>query len=652
MWRFLSLTALLLVSLTGSVPRSRADDAPFLVNYVQRRSMPGGQPPRRAPQSTLVPGGVTKKSVRTTKTFSAPEARERSGNSDWEIVQALMEGESFPFHWQTHRGTPEECVALIQVRTPEGLQSFNALVVRCDGFLMAPQAVWDALKERLPVEVRVTQAEGEPSVGPFPILARNPHKSRLRDYHFVKVNDHHLRCLPALASWNLAKGTPLRVVWATLADDGKTLIIKSVPATCEQPPTDRALNDCGLSFPPGQRPTRVPNGAVVIDAQSQAAVGMIPDGNQPTSFATTRHFGDLCADVALAPTRDAALGKDPTQTAGSTMVKVPGGPVIYDNKEFVATYRTAIACTPDFYCDKYLVTIEDWQGFLDFRRDRPWPEGWDKRNRNNPPTNYPKLPILDATAGDMQDFAAWRNKRLITAVEWVRAAQTSRFDWLERVEREATALQAELQRAQTAFQEATLNRVAFLEQQFSVRAVGGRPPRGETTVEGSMGDITADYIKILRQIQKDHAAFLGSLPGQPCAVGSRAEDHSDWGIFDINLNAPEACLGWGKNFGFTPKQLPAGQDPFTSTINSVGSYADPGSGLGVSALRGTLASVASDDPVIWAGIITSQFGGAYHDQPMVYKISPSPDRPRIRMGEGFYHLDIKARSGLAFRCAL
>ena len=142
------------------------------------------------------------------------------------------------------------------------------------------------------------------------------------------------------------------------------------------------------------------------------------------------------------------------------------------------------------------------------------------------------------------------------------------------------------------------------------------------------------------------------LRGRAGERGSRADDRSDWGIFDINLNAPEACLGWGKNYGFTPKQLPAGQDPFTSTLTYFGNYPRPNSRTEIGTLRGTIASIASDDPVVWAGIFHSQFGGAYHDQPLVYKISPSPEKPRIRMGEGFYNLDILSKSGLAFRCAL
>ena len=376
--------------------------------------------PGTGSQVTLTPL-VNRRAQGQSEVFSGNPERTRTERSDWEILESIQAIQEFPFHWKTHRGTAEEAVAQVRVYRPGGTEIYTALVVRCDGFLMAPQAVWDAMKEKLPVEVLVSGAEGEDSSNPFPVAARNPLKSRQKDYHFVKVNGHHLRSLPVLATWNLTKDTPVRLVWATMGED-KTLKTQSVTAVCEEPPVDRKSAYCDLRFALGQAPTKVPPGTVVVDASSGAALGMITDGSQPTRFATTRFFGDLCAEVALAPDREAAQGKQP---GDANMVKVDGGAVIYDNKEFSNTYKTVIACTPDFYCDKYLVTIGEWAEYLKTRPDRPLPDGWDPRNRNNHPSQRPKLPVSGIMGGDMRDFAALHHKRMLTPVEWILAAKTT-----------------------------------------------------------------------------------------------------------------------------------------------------------------------------------------------------------------------------------
>lgn len=634
---------------------------PYLLNSAQRRALPSRQPGKQPGSGTsAVLNGLVKnyRKEESTDLTPAPQ-RERTTLSDWELVQLWMQDDApFPDHWKTHRGTAAESLVLVEVQGEGGSRTrYSGLVVRCDGFLMVPQPVWDAVKEKRPVQVLVTQAEGEDETGPFLVRHRNLHKSRQKDFHFVKLNDHHLRCLPVLASWNLAKGTALQVVWGVLGAGG-TLEARSVPAVCSSVPTEVRGTLGALTYEGGAAPTDIPSGAVVVDRESGAALGMITEGRRPTEFSTTRLFGDLCAEVALAPDRDAARGKDP-QDAG--MVKVPGGPVVYDEKEFVNTYQTAIACTPDFYCDKYLVTIGEWQEFLSVRKDRPLPEGWDARNRRFPPTLYPKLPVTGPTAGDMKDYAALHHKRLITTVEWMLAAKTSSLDWLERLEAEAEGIRTAILTAQGQLQSSAMLRVqrdlAKREQTAASPGVAGQALRNGADFQGSILDLTQAFAKTLEQIRQTNQKFIARLPGQPHEPGSIGEDKSDLGIFDVTMNVPEACLGWANNYAIAPKLLPAGQDPFTSEVYFAGNLlTDTGSAIG--GIWGTVAGAGLDNPIVWAAVWKTQFGGKDHDQPTrpgaadfeLASLGPRFDAQKNKI-IGDYVLDIASKCNLGFRCA-
>ncbi len=476
----------------------------------------------------------------------------------------------------------------------------------------------------------------------------------------MKVNGHHLRCLPVLASQNLRKETRVRLVWPT-GVEGKTLKTQSLTAICEEPPADRRSAYCDLRFAAGQTLPRIPSGTVVVDAESGAALGMITDPSQPTRFATTRFFGELCAEVGLAPDRDAAQGKKPRD---KNMVRVEGGAVVYDNSTFVSQYGTAITCTPDFYCDTYLVTMSDWAEFLKVRPDRPWPEGWGGENKNNPPIKYPKLPVTGATGGDMQDYAALHNKRMITPVEWISAAQTTGLDWLDREEQRFEETKSAIQQNQKDYQKGIADRVGatavtgeILEtinqnKALALSQATGRP-LGSSAVPNSriptvsLLDLTTNYAQSLTQLLLHNAALVGKLPGQPHDIGSFGDDKSDWGVYDVTMNVPEACLSWGTNYLLAPKLSPAGQDPFITQVYSVFSTmgTDPNTGVPRETIspdiRGTLAGIMVSDPRLWAGVWQSQFGGLYQDQPLT----------DARVSSGFFICRIDARCNAGFRCA-
>lgn len=670
----------LLLSLAApTLAEPRPDEAgvngPYLLPPQQRRQLVGGQPrpvtltptrPRLQPGSGLsasLKGIETHYHKKETTDFTPRQGpAERQTLSDWELVQLWFQPEAvFPTHWKTHRGAAEEAVVLLRVRGDEGVQTYTGLVVRCDGFLMAPQAVWDAVRDRKKVEVVVTQAEGETEVGPFPILHRNPHRSRRGDYHFVKLNDHHLRSLPLLGSWNLKEGTPLRVVWAEPKLEGKGLVARSVEATCKSVSTEFRGTEATLTFA-GGTPAGLPSGAVVLDAASGAALGMIPDRSKPTVFASTRLFNDLSSEVALAPDRDAVQGKKPQDP---NMVKVPGGPVVYDEKDFVRSYQTTIACTGDFWCDRYLVTMKEWREYLDVRRDRPLPQGWDSRNRAVHPTMFPKYPVMGPTAGDMKDFATLHNKRLITTVEWILAAKMTGTDWLDRLEADVQGIQTAIGRAQNQLEKTIFNEAKAAERVVTVSRQGAKG-RAETitrdTTPTSEYDQIASqaiggYVEQLQDLRQRNAATVARMPGQPQEVGSYADDKSDYGVFDVTMNVPEACLGWGGNYAIAPKLRPAGQDPFVSDLFYAGRPIMTNRGDTIMGIYGTIAGAGLDDPIVWAAVWATQFGGKQRLQPMGSGVNGRElatarqgQLPDLRMIQT-YVLDISAEMGLGFRCA-
>jgi len=549
-------------------------------------------------------------------------------------------------HWKTHRGKAEECLAVVRVRGEEKTVLYNALVVRCDGFLMVPLAAWESVRKKTSAEVVVTAAEGEKTTGPFPIAGANPNKSNRLDFHFLKTNQHHLRCLPLLAYHNLKEGSPLTVVWATLGADGKSVESHTQSATCGSLPTERSAR-CGLVFPEGKTPESLPPGAVVVDTESGAAVGCVPEGGKPTSFVNLRFADDVFAEAALAPTREAAQGKTPDPSLA--MVRVPGKPLLMGNKGYISAYKTELACTPDFYCDTYLVTIGEWRAFLDFRIDRPLPDGWDNRNRANPPTNHPNLPVTGAIAGDMQDYATWRGKRLLTLAEWQLAAETSNLNWLSQLEQELAQISQQMALLLQNYNRTLTDRVNAIVTAVAANDANSPPSvalgASRRTIPVGMGDATDAFRRQLEQLRQYSLQTVGKLPGQVQEVGSRAKDKSDHGVFDMNLNAPEACLAHSKNYAIAPKARPAGQDPFISPIFfSAGSVPDGG----LAAARGTIASMVVDDPVYWSALWRTQWGGRVMDAPNIAGQGITPSG-RVVISGG-YLIDLTGRTNLAFRC--
>ncbi|MBB6050596.1 hypothetical protein HNQ39_002387 [Armatimonas rosea] len=453
--------------------------------------------------------------------------------------------------WKKHRGTPEECLAVVQLE--EG-GAYSAFVVRCDGFLVVPEAAWQAFMDKKKGDTLVTQAEGETSTGPFAISAALRRKSSRCSYRLLKVNDHHLRSLPVLAPEALQTGAPLRVLWATPAPNGRGLQVEQCTARYGEL-VDPRRGELATLIYEGGVPQRIPSGAVVIDAVSQAAVGMITEGTQPTRFATWRYWGDMINQVGLAPDREAALNKVPTQD--SRMVKVTGGPVRLKEQQcedFIKSFGTDVACTADFYCDINPVTNLEWFGWSKTRSTPTEPLATEA-NLTHKPIDHPQFPVGGASLVDMMDYLSDHSKRFLTEVEFMRASRTKEMKWL--IDMDYEIIDAYDSLLEFEDQYISLKNDNFREENFIPDIL--RAVLAHVETKWSQGRSTAAFKQV-------------PVPDSTHPVNLYEKDKSDFGVRNVHLNAPEICLGWNRNIVLCEKIRPSMADSFLSRINYVGEF--------------------------------------------------------------------------------
>lgn len=510
-------------------------------------------------------------------------------------------------NWKTHRGKPEECLAVVRY----GDQTCNALVVRCDGFLALPETAWQAQIDRQKLEVLVTKAEGESEVGPFPINAPVRRKTSRADYRLVKLNDHHVRSLPLLASHQLTKDTPLVVLWATVAKDSKKLVIEKRKAKFEELIEPRRGFHATLSYE-GEAPKSVPSGAVVVDEASGAAVGMIADGSQPTQLSTWRFWYDIVNEVGLAPDRDAAMGKAPGSE--SHMVPVKGGPVrLFDTQKlrmgktstFITDFGTDIVCTADFYCDINPVTYGEWLNWRESLRINkpPLPITWS--SVLNPPHNNLLIPVGGLRAQDMENYADAQGKRMITEVEFNRAAYTKDMTWLDRIDQSVEEVGALIKPMLSQY---ILDLGWRL---YEAKRLARLQKRAATELNIDVSDLTAQLRVNMNGVAQQTLAQgivqenTQVIPGHVNSVQFVPGDKSDAGVRHIHLNIPEACQAYNLGLVTAPKTRASYWDPFLAQVSMVTSE----NGKKKESI-GPVISMRSD-PLINIALFQGQFGNGF-----------------------------------------
>jgi formylglycine-generating enzyme required for sulfatase activity len=484
--------------------------------------------------------------------------------------------------WTTHTGSAEEAVVHVRVSLKDAetgeteVREGSGFVVRCDGFVMVPTALLspamttrDGQTRNIPRETIQTTLTFVAADGPIPPPQSAPHprlwtQSEPLGFALSKLNDLHFKGIPLLDPQNVRENMAVEVVYAVPAPGkaGKAEAV-AVSATVGKAMAGRARFAFAGSAP------RVPPGALVIDAKSRLALGIVPgtarEGEplKPAShFLSFAGFHRISNVVGLQPVP--GLGREPDEAAAGTpagqngdMIRVPGGPVVLTGqsaKDYVALYGKWVVCTPSFWIDKRPVTNEEYREFLVATNYPRLPKDWsDPRGWSNQPISawWRELPVIGVSAEDAQAYAAWCGKRLPTPAEWARAsagAETRVHEYLDLVNEAKAVLDRRLTELDVAEREQLSLAAARLRQRgavFKGRVTGRTEETNE--IERNKLELEAGF----------NAAY--QYPLQLVPAGWREPDQSVWGVRDVAMNAnehlqPNLAL---RATDITWKQLPA-----------------------------------------------------------------------------------------------
>lgn len=550
-------------------------------------------PPRVPPQTDAPNPQITIIS-------SADTAKPTDGDppSDSNDKDGPMQKPPYIF-WKHHEGVGKECVTLIRL---ESGPAVSALVVRCDGFMIAPGRVAATLDEHRQATVAITQADGgepdgtEKLTDSIPVAGRvhasvSPNRA---DYSVVKINDHHIRCSRLLAARNIRTGMPVEIVYA-IADPSLPSHCRAVSMTG----TVGAARDSihwSLSNVGPARPEPLPEGAAVIDSESGAAVGIVTnpsgDGAGPI-FSSFANLGIVTNDVGVAPTRDVVklfrrldapdrIRREGPVVSGAQailsttlvkpgeMARVKGGPIVLGGKlaaEAWQSYRTNVACMPDFYIDVFPVSVAEYMAWLKGNSGVLPPQSWTMRGSQR----LDRRPDLPATGMQPQEallYAESQDARLVTPVEWQRAAHVSVEGSSEEIIRaEVEKLQLVRDRLQAfsdesrAYEREERERLAaVLQQNRGSAAILARPDQG-------LYDTFHDLIAVLVG-GKDIGIDWSHLPRQIVPLDEYDGDISEFGVRHVTMNAPEMLASRGFSVLVAPKPYPALVDPYLSWVDA------------------------------------------------------------------------------------
>jgi formylglycine-generating enzyme required for sulfatase activity len=514
--------------------------------------------------------------------------------------------------WKQHSGAAEESIVLVRLGAAEE-PAVTGLVMRCDGFLLVPSTVVDAHRAGTALTVAVTGAENEELTAPVSIAGRIHHTSPRCPLGVLKVNDHHLRCLSLLDSRVVKPGVPVRLVTAVPGDK---------PGRCRAVSSDGivGVQTAGVTGKEGEvayvldaTKGDTPVGAVVVDRESGAALGMVTRGGTKAIFTTFATLYEICNEVGLTPDREAIKerkggGSRPPQvtstlasrfTGEKEMVLVEGGPVQLHGKQgdyYRRTFKTDIACMPDFFMDAHLTTREEY-------------EVWAKKS-NSPvirkfvavPAQYPsedpkaafirRSPVSIELPWHAANYAASHGKRLPTEVEWRRATLCDSLGWavglVEMTEGQIRTLYGMVQQRKAAWWE------WLFRPRVVTSANAPRPrnaPRGMPPGTGPNGMTSEEVMGVLRTVapmDREHIGRMGtfvngitytvpeSYPWIIVPVGSRVSDKSIFGVHDVVMNIPEHVLAVAKGTQVAPKIFPAKVNAMESGVLAGYGYRGPG----------------------------------------------------------------------------
>ncbi len=292
----------------------------------------------------------------------------------------------------------------------------------------------------------------------------------------IKLEDTHSPGIRTLLPACLKTGDPLTVAWNRWSEPDhrfgpieQRTVQYAGPATSAREAWLETIND----------PLEgVPSGAIVIGPEGMA-VGMVTPrtGADLRRFVSMEALGKVTNCVVPVPTPDsefaatrkveavdtpvmdastdsndpAAAAREPktvtdvqsdagVAAARSSMVKVPGGPVVLPKAirdSELEMGKATVACVPPFEIDRYEVTNKEYWEFWSrlpsktgaeqaFRR-QAWPAGW---SASPVPfsADLDRLPVLGVTFVGAQAYARSVGKRLPTPYEWALVALGAQGD--------------------------------------------------------------------------------------------------------------------------------------------------------------------------------------------------------------------------------
>lgn len=472
--------------------------------------------------------------------------------------------------WKKHTGAAAEAVVsvAVQITHPQTgkteIRTGSGFVVRCDGFVMVPRALV-ALAEGAGVKDQRNVLTFAAADGPLPSpqtvrYPRFAHKEL--DFALVKVIGYHLPGLPMLHPQNVREGMAVKIVYARpKKDKPEEAEAVSVDAAVGAVETDGI--HFALSYPASASaaPAVLP-GAVVTDAASGYAVGIVPggadEGAPPATaarFTTFAQFHNVSNVVGLRVDARSPAFNEATApgTNQEGMVWVPGGPVeltkllAYDNALLYG--GPPVACTPGFWIDTTAVTNEDYREFLVATKHPRLPFGWTKANLTGL-TWESAYPANGMATRDAAAYAVWRGKRLVTPVEWIRASEGAGGPWLLQMWHAYQQLRSTL---------------AQLMQESDLQIQITRADLKRRGLLDKLGVVEIDdnYFRRAHQaVIQNFVARYGD-PFRVMPAGWRAEDHSVLGVKDVAMNVQEILQPNYERGAIegAPKLLPPFYDP-------------------------------------------------------------------------------------------